>query len=280
MADRILVTGASGFVGRHLVAALEASGFSVLRHSSADGDIATARLSYADVCHVYHLAARSFVPDSWERPREFYQTNVIGTVNVLEFCRRTKASVTVISSYVYGQPSFLPISEEHPLAAVNPYGHTKILAEETTAWYTEHFGVCAAIIRPFNIYGPGQSGEFLIPTLLQQALSRECSQIRVRDARPRRDYLFVSDLIALLLRLPGKTGVYNAGSGVSVSVAEVAAVINDVLGTAKPLVSEQDERRAEVMKVVADITKARRELGWEPEVSLADGLRETVAGER
>jgi nucleoside-diphosphate-sugar epimerase len=229
------------------------------------------------VRHVYHLAGRSFVPDSWETPRDFYQTNVLGTVNVLEFCRRRGASVTVISTYVYGQPEFLPISEEHPLAALNPYSHTKILAEEVTAWYERQFGVRAAIIRPFNIYGPGQSGDFLIPSVLRQALSPDCMQIEVRDARPRRDYLYISDFIRLLLGIRGKTGTYNAGSGVSVSVAEVVEIVNQLLGTTKPMVSKLEERRAEVMDVVADVTKARLELSWEPQVSLFEGLQETIA---
>jgi nucleoside-diphosphate-sugar epimerase len=102
-------------------------------------------------------------------------------------------------------------------------------------------------------------------------------QIEVRDARPRRDYLYISDFIRLLLRIRGKTGTYNAGSGASVSVAEVVEIVNQLLGTTKPMVSKLEERRAEVMDVVADVTKARLELSWEPQVSLFEGLQETIA---
>src|SRR4051812_26079146 len=110
MPEPVLVTGGRGFIGRRLVAALEQSGCTVRVMSTRDGDIAESPLrSSDDVSHVYHLAAKSFVPESWNDPHGFYRTNVLGTVSVLEFCRRTGASVTFVSSYVYGQPKYLPI---------------------------------------------------------------------------------------------------------------------------------------------------------------------------
>ena len=116
MDKTVLVSGASGFIGRPLTEKLERAGYSVVRHSEARGDIASCHLSDgAD--HVFHLAARTFVPDSWSAPMPFYATNVLGTVNVAEFCRRHGASLTMMSSYVYGRPQFLPISEEHPVEA-------------------------------------------------------------------------------------------------------------------------------------------------------------------
>jgi nucleoside-diphosphate-sugar epimerase len=273
MNDAILVTGAGGFIGSHLAPALESAGHRVHRHSRGDGDIASCALPYEDVAHVYHLAGRTFVPESWEQPRGFYETNVLGTVNVLEFCRRQQASLTLVSSYVYGKPQRLPIGEDHPLEPFNPYSHSKILAEEVGRYYRTQFGVRLGIIRPFNLYGPGQDDRFLIPTLIRQALDPACDRIVVSDIRPRRDFIHVQDLIDLLLKVKDRGGnaVYNAGSGRSVSIGDLAGMIS-----AKPVVSEDKWRPDEALDVVADISKAASELDWSPRIPLGDGLRVTI----
>jgi nucleoside-diphosphate-sugar epimerase len=278
MHDAILVTGATGFVGSHLVQHLCRENRRVHAHSSRDGDIATCRLDFDDVGHVFHLAGRSFVPDSWESPRAFYDVNLLGTVNVLEFCRRREVPLTFVSSYVYGVPRCLPIREDHALAPLNPYSHSKILAEETVRCFGAWFGVRASIVRPFNVYGPGQDPRFLIPTIISQALDPGCDRITVRDARPRRDYIHVRDLVALLMAtLTGPAGgVYNAGSGRSVSISELVLAINSALPLKKPLRSIDEVRKDEVLDVVADITRAREELRWQPRIELAEGLRETI----
>lgn len=209
---RVLVTGADGFVGTHLVKALRAAGHVVFTHSTRQGDIANCGLSFEGVGHVFHLAARTFVPDSWSAPLGFYQVNLLGTVNVLEFCRACGASLTLMSSYVYGRPARLPISEDAPLQAFNPYSHTKILAEETSRYYQQQFGVPVTIIRPFNIYGPGQDRRFLIPTILAQAIDPHADAIVVADLHPRRDYIFIGDLIDLLMSTAFRRegGTFNA----------------------------------------------------------------------
>ena len=282
MKNEILVTGASGFLGRHLVKALEARGHRVRSHSSAQGDIANCALPLDGVDHVFHLAAKSFVPESWTHTQEFYQTNVVGTVNVLDHCRRHQTPVTLISSYVYGQPQRLPISEDHPLAALNPYSHTKIMAEEVGRFYEQLFGMRLVIVRAFNIYGPGQKPPYLIPTIVRQALDPAIPEIRLKDLRPKRDYLYVADAVEMLLATlgDGVRGVYNLGSGESASVAEVAELIRQAAGTKKPIVGEEQPRRQEVMDVRADISRASSDLGWRPTTSLADGLRKTVTAER
>lgn len=278
MPETVLVTGATGFIGRPLVAALLKTGCDVRLHSSRDGDIAKPPLNAADdVKHVYHLAARSFVPESWTHTHDYYRTNVLGTATVLEFCRRTGSSLTFVSSYVYGVPEYLPIREDHPLRATNPYSHTKILGEELVGYYAKQFGVPTSIVRPFNIYGPGQPASFLIPVIVRQALSDTADFIEVADERPRRDYVYIDDVIDLLLRVRHRTGVWNAGSGSSVSVAEVVRAVNSLLPHSKTLVSRGQERPVEIMDVVADICKARLELGWVPATPLEDGLRRTMA---
>lgn len=279
MLGTVLVTGASGFIGRHLVQALREDGCNVLTFSTRGAGLSPDDFPHQPVQHVFHLAARTYVPDSWTNPADFYETNVVGSAKVLEFCRERKASVTLVSSYVYGKPSVLPISEEHPIQAFNPYGHSKILAEQIGRFYQTTFGVRVAIVRPFNLFGPYQDSRFLVPALLRQALDPLCQNISVADPRPRRDFLFITDFIRLLLRLRESqtTGTFNAGAGFSVSIEELAETINCLNGTSKPLISRGEPRPDEVFDVVADIGKARRELGWEPEVSLREGLARSLA---
>jgi nucleoside-diphosphate-sugar epimerase len=184
----------------------------------------------------------------------------------------------LVSSYVYGAPARLPISEDEPLRAFNPYSHTKILAEETALYYQRQFAVPVTIIRPFNVYGPGQDRRFLIPTILWQAIDHGQSAIEVADLNPRRDYIFIADLIDLLVRtaFQREGGVFNAGSGSSWAVGDVIALVNRFLPTPKPVRGEGPARPEEVADVVADISRARHKFGWGPRMPLPDGLRLTL----
>lgn len=269
------VTGATGFIGRHLVAALRSEGIECRTHHSCLGDIQNAELDLEGCTHVVHLAGKTFVPDSWTDPREFYRVNVQGTVNVLEQCRRQNLPVTLVSSYVYGQPLQLPIREDHPLAALNPYAHSKILAEEAARFYASAFGMRVTIIRPFNVFGPGQDCRYLIPLLLKQAADPASDVIEVADALPRRDYLFVDDLVELLkLNLLNPMPVtVNAGSGRSHSIQEIVDFLNRELPRPKALRSRAESRPGEVLDVVADVSLAARLFGWKPKVSVEEGVR-------
>lgn len=275
--SHILVTGASGFVGRRLVPILSARGYSVQPHSVTDGHIARCTFE-PGASAVIHLAGLTFVPDSWQRPLDFYDVNVLGTANVLEYSRHNHASMTFISSYVYGHPSKLPVSEDAPLEAVNPYAHTKVLAEDLCRFYQKHYGVRVAIVRPFNLYGPGQPAHFLIPLLVKQAVSPDTIEFCVADAQPKRDFVHVDDLVAMLLRLAGQfhAGVYNAGSGTSHSIDEIVGMLNTITGSPKPLRDRGERRQNELMDVIADIRTAEIQLGWRPEIQLMDGLRQLV----
>lgn len=277
MATEILITGASGFAGRHIVTDLRAHGYTVHTWSHREGNIA--ERPGQGVGHVIHLAAKTFVPDSWQNPGAFYEANVTSTVNVLEFCRRNQAALTLVSSYVYGKPQRLPIGEDHPLGAFNPYGQTKLIAEEIAASYQRFHQVPVTIIRPFNIYGPGQDPRFLIPMLVGQALDPAQAEFRVADPRPKRDYLYLQDfadiLRATLLQPAG--GIFNAASGVSHSIADIALVLNELTRQNKPVVSTSQPRPDDVMDLYADITHAEKTLGWKPRYLLRQGLEEIVA---
>ena len=228
--------------------------------------------------HVFHLAAKAFVPDSWVEPSSYYTTNVLGTVKVVEYCRRVGASLTFISSYVYGEPRALPIDEDHPLEPFNPYSHTKILAESVVSFYAQAFDLRVSVVRPFNVYGPGQAGHYLIPHVISQAIDPAVESIDVGDLEPRRDYIYVGDVVSMLVALVSAeaTGIYNAGSGQSVGVQQVVSQIQEIAGTSKPVRSLAPRRRNEIPEVIADISRARRTFGWSPEIPLRHGLRLTV----
>lgn len=281
MAHDILVTGNTGFIGRNLTPVLEARGCSVRGFSSLQGNIARDSLPDEAVGHVFHLAGRSFVPESWQTPLLFYETNVLGTVNVLDYCRRHGATLTLISSYVYGQPKRLPIREDDPIEAVNPYSHSKILAEEAAAFYARNFKVAVTVIRPFNLYGAGQDKRFLIPALIAQAIDLNSEVVEVADGRPKRDFLHVkdfADLLAATIAHPG--GIYNAGSGVSVSVEELAKIVCAAAGIEKRFISRKEYRPNEILDVVADVSLASRDFGWAPKTPLIEGIAATVLAMR
>ena len=286
MTGRILVTGHTGFVGKALCLRLQAEGYEVLGLSASSGyDLAETsaleKVPHQGVRHVYHLAGRTFVPDSWEFPGDFYRTNTLGTQTVLDYCRKHSLPLTFVSTYLYGHPQYLPINEEHPLSPTNPYAHSKFLAEELCRFYAEQFGVRVTIVRPFNIYGPGQPAQFLIPTLIRQALHADA--IEVQDAAPRRDFLFLDDMLEALLcflRCEALHGVYNLGFGRSYSIAELVALLQRFSGKVKPLHDLGNQRKGEIPDVVADIGRMKSNFGWEPAFSLERGLEHILKGTR
>lgn len=278
--EKILVTGASGFIGKHLVPRLRDAGHEVIEAQRKQGDVADektwASLPAADV--VVHLAGRSFVPESWTHPELFFQCNLLGAVAALNWCKRHSARFVFLSSYLYGNPQRLPIAEDAPLYATNPYALSKIMAEEGAKFYAENFAVPVTVLRPFNVYGSGQSEKFLIPAIIKQV--QEGDAIKLKDLEPRRDYLHVLDLVdAIVMAVRQRAGfsVFNVGSGRSYSVAEVVAAIQQVWGSALPVVSENQTRPGEIRDTVADVSLAQRQLGWAPKYTLVEGLREIHA---
>lgn len=274
----ILVTGAGGFIGRRLVSSLKNAGHSVFELGRTDGDIAdpvTLRQFYeVAVDFVFHLASRTYVPDAWHEPADFQRVNVTGTVNVLELCRNRKIPVTYVSAYLYGMPNSLPIKETDRIEPNNPYALSKFMAEAVCGFYAEHFGIPVTIIRPFNIYGPGQKGHFLIPEIVAQVKANK--PIQLKDLTPRRDYLYLDDLVdALVLTLDVGEGLhlYNIAYGSSLSVESIVEVIQSVVGTSLPIVSKNTPRRNEIPDVYADISKAAQELHWHPRHSFEEGIK-------
>lgn len=275
---RAVVTGASGFIGRHLVEELQRS----MTVVSPRGDIREAsfyaELGRADV--VFHLAAQSNVPQSTRDPAGTWDVNANGTLRLLEWARRTDAGrvVFVSTAHVYGKPERPRVDEAHPTHPATPYGASKLAGEALVRSYQATYGLQGAIVRPFNMYGPGQGAGFLVPDVLLQL--RAGKDLVVGDTRPIRDFTYVSDAIDLLVRAGTRKeaagATLNLGSGVGHRVADVIEAALKVTGSPlRPRVDEARLRPVDVPELVVDNRRARETLGWEPRVGLEEGIRRT-----
>lgn len=278
---RILITGYNGFIGTYLTRKLETNDNELVLCDLSNGvniknwdEIS----GITNIDAVIHLANLSFVPASFANPKLFYETNYITTLNMLELCRLNNARMIYFSSYMYGSPDYQPIDENHLLKAYNPYSQTKLIAESLCEGYHRDFKVPVTIFRPFNIYGKGQNPDFLIPTIINQA---KTGKITIKDDRPKRDYIHVSDIVEAVNAVINKSAttemqVYNLGSGKSYSVKEVIDLVCHFFEKKPEYTCLNEIRQNEVMDTIADISKIKREIGWEPKVSLEQGIGEMV----
>lgn len=314
MAEKILVTGADGFIGSHLVEALIRDGFSVKAFvlynsfnswgwldqlpqeikSQLDvfsGDIRDpfgVRTAMDGCDTVLHLAALIAIPYSYHSPATYVSTNVQGTLNVVQAARETgvRKVVHTSTSEVYGTARFVPITEEHPLQGQSPYSASKIGADQIAMSYFSSFNVPVAIIRPFNTYGPRQSARAIIPTVITQILSGRRT-LHLGSLHPTRDFNFVQDTVNGFLQVmrSGQTvgEVVNIGSNFEISIGDLVQTIASVMEVDVAITTDEQRLRpekSEVERLWADNQKARRLTGWVPEFGgregLARGLRQTV----
>ena len=223
--------------------------------------------------HGLRFRTRTFVPESWTDPAGFLEANLLGAVWGGDYCRERKASMVYLSSYLYGNAGSMPIPESAPLDTPNPYALSNKLAEDVCSFYASQYGVPSTILRPFNVYGPGQSDRFLIPSLVRQA--RSGGIVEIKDASPRRDYVYVEDVVNAIVKAAERKdgyGVFNIGTGHSHSVAEVIDMLCDLVGRDIEVRDAGERRPAEIMDSRADVARAREVLGWTPHWTLRDGL--------
>jgi nucleoside-diphosphate-sugar epimerase len=233
---------------------------------------------------IFHLAALIAIPFSYIAPAHYVATNCGGTLNLLEAARQhgVERFIHTSTSETYGTAQYTPIDEAHPLRGQSPYAASKIGADKLAESYYLSFGVPVVTLRPFNAFGPRQSARAIIPTIISQGLSGEV--IRLGRLTPIRDLTFVADTVEGFIKVaecPQALGeLFNIGSGRGVTIGELAHKIVSLLGGSKEVVSEEERVRpdaSEVMELVCNYGKAQKMLGWEPKISLEEGLSRTVA---
>ncbi|MFZ6031487.1 MAG: GDP-mannose 4,6-dehydratase [Chloroflexota bacterium] len=306
----VLVTGAGGFIPSHLVEALVQQGAAVrafVRYNSRSDpgllsllppdvfsqveiiagdlrDLPAVTAATRGASHVFHLGALIAIPYSYVHPAEVVETNVTGTLNVLLAGRECGVTriIHTSTSEVYGTALRVPIDEEHPLQGQSPYSASKIGADKIAESFYRSFDLPVVTLRPFNTYGPRQSARAVIPTIISQALTRDAIRLGNLDAR--RDLTYVSDTVAGFLaagEVPAIEGeTFNLGVGQEITVGELAGEIIALVG--RPVTIEHDPARlrpgkSEVQRLLSDNRKARQRLGWQPQVSIQDGLGRTIA---
>ena len=273
----VLVTGSSGFIGSHLLPLLQKD-FRIIAPSSNELDIRDRIkvLELPQVQSVIHLAGTSNVPASWEDPREAISINTIGTANILEYCVKNSAKLIYPSSYAYGNPEYLPTDEKHPVKAENPYAVSKLAAESLCEVYYKRYGLDITVFRIFNVYGPGQSERMVIPTMTLGLINK--GSIEVQTGKPKRDMIFISDVVeAFLLALKKDTGfaVYNVGSSRSYSIKELSMKLIRISSRKSRFIDKKNPRSNDILETRADISKIQTEIGWKPKVSIDEGLKKT-----
>ncbi len=306
---RVFLTGAGGFIGSHLAEALVLAGANVkalVRYTSRGswghldqvhpqvrdslevvlGDVRDSEQmrAQANGCDViFHLAALIGIPYSYEAPQSYLDTNIRGTMNILDTARSSgKRLIVTSTSEVYGTAVYTPIDEAHPLQGQSPYSASKISADKLAESYYRSFGVNVVTVRPFNTYGPRQSARAVIPTIVSQLLSGSDS-LRLGSLEPVRDLTYVSDTVRgfLLAGLADKAvgQVINLGNGQGISIGDLAHVIMDATGRQVPITCDGDRLRppaSEVQLLIAKTDRARDLLDWEPQVSLKQGIHRVV----
>ncbi len=307
---KVLVTGAGGFIGSHLVEELVKKGAKVrcfLKYNSRGGlgnladlpkeivdklelvrgdlrDAESIKKAMEGCKIIFHLAALISIPYSYENSRGYFETNTMGTLNLLEAAKNNKDIKKIVvtsSSEVYGTALYSPIDEKHPLQAQSPYAASKIAADKVVESYVRSFNLPVAIIRPFNAYGPRQSMRAVIPTIIYQALTKD--KIKLGSLSPKRDFTYAKDIALGYIKIAESKNsigeVINIGSGKTISIGELVGKISLILD--KKLIVETDKgkvrpKKSEVRLLFCDNSKAKKLVNWVPMTSFDKGLKDVI----
>jgi len=311
MSNKVLVTGADGFIGSHLTEALVRKGYNVrafvlynsfnswgwLDHCASDvngkfevfsGDIRDpygVKEAMKGCDCVLHLAALIAIPYSYHSPDTYVDTNIKGTLNVLQAARElgVKRIVHTSTSEVYGTARFVPITEDHPLQGQSPYSATKIAADQLAYSFYASFGLPVVIVRPFNTYGPRQSARAVIPTIITQ-LANGQRQIKLGAVSPTRDFNFVHDTVAGFIAAmnsdKGSGEVVNFGSNFEISIGDTVKLIAEIMNAEVDIIMDENRLRpenSEVERLWADNSKAKKLFGWQPYYGGREGFKRGLA---
>jgi len=305
--SKVLVTGAGGFIGSHLVERLTELGAHVramVRYNSTgtagwldqspvrqDIDVVFSNVEDRDglrkamrgIDAAFHLAALIGIPYSYDAPDSYVRTNIGGTLNVLQAALDEQVGLVVhaSTSEVYGSAAFVPMNEEHPLRGQSPYSATKIGADKLAEAFHLSFGLPVVTVRPFNTYGPRQSERAVIPAIVVQVAAGH--RLRLGSLQPTRDFTYVTDTVEGFIRAAEHDeaigSVVNLGTGTEVSIGDLAAKIMTKLGRTVAIEEDQERVRpagSEIDRLCSDNSRARALLKWQPRVSLDEGLDRTI----
>jgi len=308
----VLVSGADGFIGSHLVEALLQKGAEVTAlaqynsfglHGWLDsidrdgpGVLRIVRGDIRDAHHIlkicqgqtviFHLAALIAIPHSYDSPSAYVATNVEGTLNLLQgaLAAGSRRIVHTSTSEVYGSALYTPIDEAHPLQGQSPYSASKIGADMMVEAFHRSFGAPAITLRPFNTYGPRQSERAVISTIIRQVLDQESKELRLGDLSTIRDFTYVADTVQAFLAagaLPAEAEgqVFNGGTGRACRIGDIVEIVQHLAGTDKPVIHEAIRMRpakSEVRELLADPSRLHQACGWKATTSLEDGLAKTL----
>jgi dTDP-glucose 4,6-dehydratase len=305
--SKVLITGADGFIGSHLTEALVEQGHDVrafVRYNAFNswgwldtvdeevldaveifsGDVRDpngVRGAMRGIDVVYHLAALISIPYSYHSPDTYVDTNVTGTLNILQAARDlgTEKIVHTSTSEVYGSAQFVPITEEHPLQGQSPYAASKIGADQMALSFYRSFNTPVTVIRPFNTYGPRQSTRAVIPTIITQIASGRRA-LELGNLHPTRDFSFVEDTVRGFMAIANSDEavgeVVNVGSGFEISIRDLVDLIAEAMNVSVTVETDEERTRpgkSEVDRLYADISKAEELLGWTPTYGGRDGFK-------
>ncbi len=307
---KVLITGSDGFLGSHLVERFlkencEINAFVYYNSFNSWGwlenlpeedlkkiniitgdirDTCALRAAIKDVDVVCHLAALIGIPYSYVAPESYIDTNIKGTLNVIQAAKdyNIKKIIITSTSETYGSAKYVPIDENHPYQPQSPYSASKIAADHIAMSFFYSFNLPISIIRPFNIFGPRQSARAIIPTIITQILQNK-KEIELGNLTPTRDFTYVLDTCEAYVKMCQKENlegqIINIGSSMEISIQNLVNTIKELMNSDINIISKSNRKRpekSEVNRLFADITKARNLLNWEPRYSLTDGLKLTI----
>ncbi len=310
----ILVTGADGFIGSHLCEKLVKDGANVkalvlynsfgsigwlndvpkkiidnieiISGDVRDNNFMISITKKIDI--IFHLAALVAIPHSYYAPRSYIDTNVIGTLNVLQAAMQNSCSriINTSTSEVYGSALYTPIDENHPIQAQSPYAASKISADYITESFVKSYNTPAINLRPFNTFGPRQSERAVIPTIIRQIIDPKCKNILIGNTSPKRDFNYVTDTVDAYIKvsqikdnLVEFGSAYNAGTGKAISIKETLEIINQITKNNKPIIQDKKRvrpKKSEVNHLIASSSKLNNVSNWKPKTSLSKGLEKTI----
>ena len=306
--EKILITGATGFIGSHLTELCVEKGYNVvafdrynpnrnlgwLKKSKYQKDI---NFIFGDIrdydsvikaikdCKiVFHLAALIGIPYSYVSPLAYIKTNVEGTYNILEASKNLGVNQTIITSTseTYGSAAYIPIDEKHPLSAQSPYSASKISADHLAMSYWNSFQLPIKIVRPFNVYGPRQSARAVIPSIIIQAINSK-NEIKLGNVSPSRDFTYVSDTCNALIEILAVESLFgnniNIGSNNEYTIEDIAKKIISKVSSKANIIKEEKRTRSkksEVLRLVCDNSKILKHTKWKPKIDINQGLDFTI----